>query len=350
MSLLTFAIPTWKRPKYLEKCVRSIADQVRDGRTQILISEDVDDSETSEMIEKLKSEYGFIRHITHHPRTDYADNFHNLFTNVDGEWTWMMGDDDYLKPGALEFMLGHLKDHSDLQFIHCAEESRASGKNGFGKGSLWTLCNTLGWIEMTGFITGNIVKSQALLEGMKTKWWSRYAKTAFAQSCVLLERLKDEPSAFLDVGLVGSQDKEQTEDCAKRWHAANISGRYLYIADVIELMYEERILTQRVTKAFFRYLNYHMWNRYISFFIYDYLKSGTLMDNEMWSKTMKLATFLEDVDFAKEVMAECEAARGMITLCQYLESNKTGLRQELQNIHDRNSVDHFPYCYVKPEE
>lgn len=348
--LITFAIPTWKRPAHLERCVRSIADQVRDGRTQILISEDVDDEETTETIKRLQADYGFIRHVTHSPRTDYSDNFKNLFSNVDGEWTWTIGDDDKLNPGALDFMLEHLPNQGDIEFIHCAEETRASGNNGYGKGSFWTLCNNFGWIEMTGYITGNIVRSERLLEAVKTRFWRFYAKTAFVQSCILLETLRDAPSAFLDLPLVGSQDRGQTDDTGQRWAEGNISGRYLYVADALELMYEEGILKQRVRREFFRYLNLHLWNRYIAYWTNDYLTQGTIMDDEVWSKVSKLATFLDDVEEAKRVINETEAARSMIRLCHYLKSNQAGIEQELRNLLDRTNEDVYPFTFVKPVE
>lgn len=349
MHLLTFAIPTWKRPAHLERCVRSIADQVRDGRTQILISEDVDDPETTEMIGKLQGDYGFIRHVTHSPRTDYAANFKNLFSQTDGQWTWMFGDDDKLNPGALDFMLEHLQT-ADVEFIHCAEESRASGHNGYGKGTLWTLANNFGWVEMTGFITGNIIRSERLLEATRTRFWRPYAKTAFVQSCILLEALKDAPSAFLDLPLVGTQDKEQTVETGQRWADGNISGRYLYLADALELMYEEGILTQRVRKEFFRYLNFHLWNRYTAYWVNDYLTQGTIMDDELWSKVSKLATFLDDVEEAKAIISEIHAARQMIMLCQALKSNQEGIRNELQTLLERQNQDVYPFTFVKPNE
>lgn len=345
--LITFAIPTWKRPERLERCVKSIAEQVRDGRTQILISEDVDDQETTDLIKRLQGEYGFIRKVEHTPRTDYADNFKTLFSNTDGEWTWMFGDDDYLRPGALDFMLEHLP-KQELEFIHVSEETRASGNNGYGKGTLWTLANNFGWVEMTGFITGNIVRSQSLLEAMQTKWWRFYAKTAFVQSCILLEQLKDSPCAFLDLPLIGSQDPGQTEETGKRWMDANISGRYLYMADALELMYEEGILKNRVKKEFFRYLNFHLWNRYIVFFVNDYLNQGILVQDELWSKIQKLATFLEDIEEAKQIIGECEAARGMITLHSYMQRNAEGIRMELQNVLGRQNQDVYPFTYIKP--
>lgn len=348
--LLTFAIPTWKRHEHLERCVRSIADQVRDGRTQILISEDVDDQETTDTIQQLQEDYGFIRKIEHSPRTDYAANFKNLFAHTDGEWTWMFGDDDKLNPGALEFMLEHLPKQGDIEFIHVAEDSRASGNNGYGKGSLWTLANNFGWVEMTGFITGNVVRSQQLIEATATRNWRPYAKTAYVQSCILLEQLHDKPCAFLDLPLMGTQDKLQSEETGKRWHAANISGRYLYLADALELMYEEGILRNRVKKEFFRYLNFHLWNRYLHFFVSDYLNQGILIQDELWSKIQKLATFLEDIELAKQIIGEIEAARGMCTLHSYMQRNMEGIKMELESILTRNNVDCYPFTFIKPVE
>lgn len=348
---LTFAIPTWKRPDKLEICVRSIAEQVRDGRTEILISEDVDDAETTAIIEKLKSEYGFIRHERNDPRSgDYSVAFKSLFQRAEGDWTWMFGDDDRLEKGALAFMLEHLEKNDGLQFLHVAEVGRESGNSGFYKGDLWTLCNSFGLTEMTGFITGNIVRTTRLLHATQTPRWNRYAKSAFVQSCILLEELKDAPCGLLDIPLVATQDQGQTDDTMKRWAADNISGRYLYLADAIELMYDDGILTEKVSNQFWRYLNIHMWSRYIAYSVGDYLGQGQLYADDMWGRLVKMASYLKDEDEAKRVISAIEAARGLCTLHSYMSSNLDGIKNELESIIDRSVVSVFPYSFVKPME
>jgi abequosyltransferase len=344
---LTFTVPTWKRPEHLNRCIRSIADQVKDDRVQILISEDVDDAQTTETILQLQSDFPFIRHITHTPRSDYSANFKSIFENTDGEWTWMFGDDDLLCPGALDFMLGQLE-KTDTQFIHVSEATRASGGSGVYKGTLWTLANALGWIDLTGFITGNIVRSERLLHAVQTPRWRPYAKTAFVQSCVLLEELANDQCAFMDLPLVDNQDRTQTEETAKRWQSGNISGRYLYLADALELMYEDGILTQKVKPEFFRYLNYHLWNRYCSHFVNDYIKENAIYTEDMWSRVLKFPTFLQDEEMAKNIILEIEAARGLCTVHSYLQRNLDGLKGELEAILSRQCADVYPFQFVKP--
>lgn len=348
---LTFAIPTWKRPENLEVCVRSIADQVRDGRTEILISEDVDDPETTEVIHKLIADYACIRHIEHRPRTDYSAAFKHLFDNVDGDWTWMFGDDDQLEKGALDFMLDHLeKQPEEIQFIHVAEKGRHSGGNGYYKGSLWTLCNSIGLVEMTGFMTGNVVRSARLLHAAQTPRWRQYAKSAFVQSCILLEELKDDQAALLDIPLVSTQHDGQTQETLDRWAKDNISGRYLYLTDAIELMYDEGILTEKVSLQFWRYLNIQMWGRYTGHFVNDYIEQGLLYGDDMWSRVIKMATFLADEEAAKKVIGQVEAARGLCTLHSYMSRNVDGIKNELILIAEREFSSVYPYTFIKPME
>ena len=349
---LVFAIPTWKRPDKLDVCVRSIAEQVRDGRTEILISEDVDDSETTAVIERLISEYGFIRHLRHEPRSkDYSDAFRFLFENASGDWTWTFGDDDRLEKGALAFMLEHLeKQPEEIQFIHVAEKTRESGGAGYYKGTLWTLCNSIGFTEMTGFITGNVIRTPRLLNAIRTPRWRQYSKSAFVHSCAILEELKDAQCAFLDIPLISTQSPEQDADTAKRWMEANISGRYLYLTDALELMYDEGILTERVSMQFWRYLNIPMWSRYVAHFVNDYIKDGTIYTDDMWGRLIKMTTFLADEKEARRVALEIEAARGLCTLHSYMARNLDGIKNELEAIIGRHVQSVFPYSFVKPVE
>jgi glycosyltransferase involved in cell wall biosynthesis len=315
---------------------------------RILVSDDASTDETPQVLERLAAEYPCLSHYRRETRGGYDGNFRDLFTRqklTDTEWTWMFGDDDMLRPGAISFMLKHLET-TPAQFIHVAEMKRTSGTNHLIHGSMLDLCNTFGWIEMTGFITCNVVRSQQLVKAFDTPRWRTYAKSAFAQSCVLLEQLRDEPCAFMDIPLVESQDAEQTAETGERWKADHIGERYLLIADALEVMYEDGILTKKVKPAFFRYLIYGMWDRFLTSFIVDYLDHQYLWTDAAWHRTIKMASFVTPAEEADRIIRDIEAARGLSTLHNYLAKELNGIADELRRIFERHNTAIYPYTYM----
>jgi len=316
-----------------------------ESRVRIIIVDDC--SDYTEHIDALAARSTCISIMRREQHTDYADAFRAMFrAGSDSEWVWTFGDDDLLRPNALSFMLERLE-HEKHDFIHIAEVARASGANNiYSASSLFDLCNTFGWIEMTGFITGNITRGELLWKASFSDHWKQYAKCAFVQSCALLEVLHDRPSEFIDIPLITSQEKDQTDATMQTWKDQNIAGRYLYVVDALELMYEHGIMTKKCDKKFFRYLVYHLWDRFLTNFLLDYLNHKALWSDEAWSRVQRFIPFIADKDEAQKLAADITAARGMAMLALYLGQNLDGLHDELKSIFTRRNDAVYPYTFV----
>lgn len=345
--MLTFVIPTHNRPEHLKRCLESIVSQIEPGMdVGVTVVDDTVDQPIDKILEEFPS---VVRHARSGPHRDYSDAFRDMMRAAgSSEWVWTFGDDDLLRPGALKFMVERLlSTPAELSFIHIAEEKRASGANSvYTASSLLDLCNTFGWLEMTGFITGNITRGASLEYVAGTPRWNIYAKSAYVQSCALLEGLCNSPAAFLDLPLITSQEKEQTEETAKNWQAQGIAERYLLVVDALEAMYENNILTKKLPVNFFRYLVYHLWDRFLSFYLADYFNHQQMWGPDEWGRLAKFPTFLADEEFAKQLATDIEAARGLVTLGVYLGKNITGINGELQQIFERRNKEFYPYSFV----
>lgn len=348
--MLTFVIPTWNRPSQLRGCIDSIARQIALGNHEsdvgIIVQDDCSADTTLNVIKHMQERYPFLRHHHREEHTDYAGSFKEAFGLVSDGWVWTFGDDDVLEDGALEFVLRNLPNFGDVDFIHICEKKRSANTQGMHKGTLLELCNTFGWIECTGFITGNIVRSNVLREASYSQNWRRYAKTAFVQSCALLEVAAHRQSALVDVPLISSQEQDQTQETAVTWMEQNIPGRYLYVVDAIEFMYEEGILTAPVSRTFFRYLVYHLWDRFLTHYINDYVHHGVLHEGVDWSRVQRFATLIDDTEFAKRLIEDIHCAQSIITLHQSMKANLEGLMVELKSVLERRSVEWFPRTYT----
>lgn len=343
--MLTFVIPTNNRPKELRACVLSIARQIIDD-TRILIIDNGSEQETVYAIERLKSEFNCIDSTQHEDNIDYSVAFKRMMTASDSDWVWTFGDDDRLMPGALKFMLEQLE-KSEAQFYHVAEVSRA-GTNGCYKGTLFDLCCQFGWLEMTGFITGNITRGSRLHHAAQTPRWNHYAKSAFVHSCALLEELKDDQCIFLDLPLINTQTQEQTQESLIRWVDQRIPERYLDAAHSIDRMFEDEVLTKKLPPKFFRYLTYHLWDRFISHFCSDYTNHGKMWVEDAWASVLLFAKHLDNKEVQDSVHQDVEATRGMITLHYYLNINLNGIRQEISDVQTRRETIIYPWTFLAP--
>ena len=348
---LTFVIPTFNRPKELRACVVSIARQITED-VQILIIDNGSSEETGHAIGRLQSEYSFVQSQRFEDNIDYSVSFKRMMeANPDSEWVWTFGDDDFLMSGALSFMLEQLSRFTDegVQFIHVAEVNRASGTNGCYRGSLLDLCSEFGWLEMTGFITGNIIKANRLHKAANTPRWNLYAKSAFVHSCALLEELKDSPCAFLDLPLINTQNKEQTQEGLQGWIREKIPERYLYVSDAIERMFEDSVLENKLPPKFFRYLTYHLWDRFLVHSSVDYSSRGAAWTDQAWASVLKFANFINDEQVIAELNRDVEAARGMTTLHFYLKQNLEAIMGEITGLSARREQLIYPYTFTQPK-
>lgn len=351
--MLTFVIPTYNRTHTLERAIRSIAEQAPAEGVQIKVIAHNSPEATHRLLDELEEEFPILSwRILEAPR-DYSEAFFAMFQEAPGsDWVWTFGDDDYLLPGALEFMLKQLALNSDLQFVHVAEKGRASGNNGLYRGKLLDLCNTFGWLEMTGFITGNICRGARLAHAAQSPRWMRYAKSAFVQSAALLEELRDDQCALMEIPVIDTQRQEVAQDTLESWVEQRIDFRYQFAGNCIETMLEEGVLTQKVKPKFFRYLSYHLWDRFISHFVSDYLLGRQLWDEGTWERIRKLALFIDDEEYAKKLHEDIDKCRGLTLLHSMLSLQLTQMDLTLQEIGQRRNQFPYPYSFTekgKPE-
>jgi glycosyltransferase involved in cell wall biosynthesis len=358
VTQLAFVIPTWNRQDHLYKCLESISSQIGpEDDVEVIVVDDASDVPLRSYAEKLadggtgESLPAGVKIKRRDAHTEYSAAFRDMMRAAPhAEWVWTFGDDDLLRPGALKFMLEWLPKIA-ADFIHVTEAKRASGVNNiYHATSMFDLANKFGWIEMTGYITGNLTRGAVLAAAAETPRWNVYARSAFVQSCALIDVLADRPATFMDVPLISSQDNENSEQTWIRWRDQNIPGRYLHLVDALECMYDAGVLKKRVTKEFFRYLNYHLWDRFLTHFASDYLDHGLIWSEDAWGRLMRFAQFVADEEFAKELLIDIEAARGLCTLANYMGKNLEGLRAELAAIRERRGQAVYPYSFVAPAE
>ncbi len=297
--MITFAIPGYKRPNKVYICVRSIADQIVETKVdaRIFISEHSEDEDTWNILRRLEKDYPFIElHCL--PRQeghDYSHNFQETFKLAQGDWIWTFGNDDVLLPGALGKAIGLINALPDVEFIHVSEESRTENTNSVIRGTLLQLCEQLGWLDMTGYITCNLIKGERLNEAASLPSWPIYAHNSFVQSCVLLEVLHGKRCAFVDVPLVKPQNPEITQETLDMWNLHQVAKRYFYVDEALKDM-RGRGLLGTLNASFFRYHSYYLWDRLITNMVTQYINHPEDQQSELWENIEGLFEFLDEDD------------------------------------------------------
>ena len=343
--MITFAIPTWNRAQQVEKTVRSIAAQARAG-IKIVVCDHGSTDGTPEVLSRLAQEFDCLglASLERPPGADFQDNFRYCFRLPQTEWTWTFGDDDLLLPGALDLVLEAIK--SGVEFIHVAEVLRSDNtKTIVRRPSLFELCSDLGWLDMTGYITCNVVKTERLKKAVNSPQWDSYSKNAFPHACALLEALHDAPAMFIDVPLVDCQSHEVTPETAKRWAENQTGTRYFYVDEALEDMVKRGVLKKPIDNVFFRYHSYFLWDRLITCMISQYANHPKDSHPELWQHVERLATFL-DGHPAQILRNRILEVRTAITL-HYKALNEYSLRaMALEGLMRGHNIERFGFSYL----
>lgn len=109
--LLTISIPTYNRANYLDKCLKSIFDQIesKTNLVEILVSDNCSTDETNIVIKKY-IDYGCkIEYYRNDKNLGFDRNFASCFSKAKGKYVWVLGDDDIILFGHLNLILDLLE-------------------------------------------------------------------------------------------------------------------------------------------------------------------------------------------------------------------------------------------------
>jgi abequosyltransferase len=253
--VITFAIPTYNRADKLKICVESIANQKPD---RIVIADDASTDHTPEVCEALAKRYPCVKYLRFDDRLNFTGNYRRVVLASDTEYTWTFGDDDKLMDMSVAVMEGMIR-NTNFDFYHVAETIRVQ-KSEAMHGPVWRICNTIGWLEFTGFISCNIGRTALLQAGVNSPQWEMYGKSAFPQSLAILEQMAERPAMMGEMGCVESA-KMGDEDTAKRWADDSICWRYLYVGNGLKHLIDAGKIPAKCTEEFFRYIQGSLFDR-----------------------------------------------------------------------------------------
>lgn len=308
--MITFAIPTWRRAERLHRCVTSIATQIVETGlpVKICISDNASDDGTEDLIDTLKALWPTVdiqanRLLNH---VDYAENFKAVVEMVDTPWTWLLGDDDELMPGALATICYHIERANSgwpgRQLFYASPDIRVSDMpGGTTESTLLDLCCRFGFMDTLGYMSALVFRTEAFKAGVAdVAAWDCYKENSFVHACVLLERLGNEPAVIIDQPMVRCQDGAG-DDTTDRWLAEKIGTRYFLISDAFKFMMQRGVLPPKLPARFFRYHQFYLWDRFCSELMSMFRQSGSLPDDLLFQLVMQFAEQVSAPELAKFV-------------------------------------------------
>lgn len=117
--LLTICIPTYNRAAHLANCLNSIilCNLQSDFKFQVCVSDNNSNDETENVIRHAQS----IIDIKYHRNAcnlGVARNFLNVVSMADGDFVWLIGDDDLLMPNAIAEIYHLISMHPSVDFFY----------------------------------------------------------------------------------------------------------------------------------------------------------------------------------------------------------------------------------------
>lgn len=116
---ISICIPTYNRAAHLANCLQSIISNKSISKmdVQVCVSDNFSTDETEDVVSSAQKEIA-IKYKKNPSNLGITKNFLNAVEMADGEFVWLIGDDDLLLPYALERLSGLIRKYSDIDFFY----------------------------------------------------------------------------------------------------------------------------------------------------------------------------------------------------------------------------------------
>lgn len=118
MMTLSICIPTYNRAQHLRNCLQSIVDNedCLNPSVQVCVSNNASTDDTNVVVEEFR-ELLNIKYNVNSSNLGMMGNFLKVIEMADGEFTWMIGDDDLLMPNAIKVLLNLINKNPTVYFF-----------------------------------------------------------------------------------------------------------------------------------------------------------------------------------------------------------------------------------------
>jgi hypothetical protein len=248
----------------------------------------------------------------------------------------MVGDDDYFTSNDVILKLTTFlkkSDNSQLAFIHSCQCRRSTHTNAAHFGTLFELCNSIGFHEMLGWISSIIVKTQIYKAAFNSILFEK-SQSAYLHASTLLGEAANFQGVFLDTAWIEPQEVQQNEETLETWQKENMLERYFYVIDDLVSLKERGLLPNNLNSIFFRYLDITFIERYINYVFTELICNLKLSEStsDHWRRVEKISFLLGDTIESNDFLARYKSLSANIDTIINLQKLIEHTRQSLVNI------------------
>jgi glycosyltransferase involved in cell wall biosynthesis len=115
---LTIGIPTYNGQGCLSSVLESIIREAKGKNVEIIVMDNASVDETPNIAKDFQSRYpDMLRYFRNEHNVGFDANVDAVVRQAKGRFVWLMADDDYLLPGAVDRVLKVIHDHPELAII-----------------------------------------------------------------------------------------------------------------------------------------------------------------------------------------------------------------------------------------
>jgi len=114
---LSFCIPTFNRAKFIGATLEALIAQAT-GECEIVVSDNASTDGTEQVVSRFIRQFHQLRYFKQASNVGVDRNFDRAVMLARGEFCWIMGDDDLLKPGAVSRVLNSLRSDRTLVIVN----------------------------------------------------------------------------------------------------------------------------------------------------------------------------------------------------------------------------------------
>jgi abequosyltransferase len=206
--LLTIAIPTYNRARFLRELLPVLAEELRDeSRVELIISDNASPDETPSVVHDFIQRGLRARYIRNDQNVGPDANFLQCFEQAGGKYVWIFSDDDLIVPGALARILSYCETAeydliwvSNYPFVNSHKPPAIKARR-----DAIEITDPVAYVKRIHvfftFITGNIINKNTVLQagpkpfsslvgtGLVQLGWTYAALNRFARGLYIREKL-----------------------------------------------------------------------------------------------------------------------------------------------------------------
>ena len=307
MTFLTIAVPTFNRADDLALLLESFKSELTvapDCEIEILVVSNASTDSTDALVASYASSIPGLRYIKNDSNIGMQGNFIKCLKESAGRYSWLIGDDEFLEPGAIAKVVHVLKTYAGnaLFIFNYSSEPHPPGQRFLTQVNNQNLVscqqkvidfvNEKGWLWALGNMGMVIVETAKLLPVDPAP----HMKSPFVQAGWYLEALHNESLVFIDEVIFRTRIKSQTVN-KDRWATDGTMAGFYYISDSLDRFVELNITPREVPVMFLNACSSNIlpiWNFFLKPVIQRLQAGNFNVDNREWEIMLSLIARVAD--------------------------------------------------------